>query len=183
MQSIPEDATFVLAIGKCTTCPGTIDDYKTFPWKLQCADCFRDDSTKRSCTICNKPKIAVSEPAWKKVCGTCFKDSPKGKQCTGCKEYCIKMCEWRTLCQKCYEDKKFARVCTVCEIRPVDDKQPDYIVTCTRCYLAKKKLTHAACPTCPSHLSKMLRRRLTAPACRDCMRSNGQITQKTVEVA
>jgi hypothetical protein len=158
----------------CSTCPATIPAGEMV-WKRQCGDCFRDDRTKRMCVICCKPKIPITADPWRKYCTGCYADSPNAKQCESCKEYNIKACEWRKLCKQCFQDKKFTRTCETCHARPVDSKHPAYIKTCTRCYLEKKKQTHATCPTCLPPFDKMYRRRIGSPGCRECMMHQGLI--------
>lgn len=162
-------------IRKCTTCPSLLDDSQP-AWARQCIDCFKDDNTRRPCVVCEKPRIDVSEPEWKKVCGSCFKDAAM-KPCQGCKEFKIKAFEtWRTLCKDCWVDRaKYLRICTVCNDRPLKSGVPDWVTTCTKCFIDAKKLTHELCPTCTGKNATLLRKRKRAPACRECMSAQGLI--------
>jgi len=159
----------------CGTCTAFLEP-DTPVWAKQCMDCFRDSATRRECRVCSKPRIAVSEPEWKQVCGKCFQEAAM-KPCVGCKEFKIKAFEtWRTLCKDCWVDRaKYMRICQVCNDRPLKPDVPDYIKTCTKCFIDMKKLTHDLCPTCTGRNATLLRKRKTAPACRDCMKDQGLI--------
>jgi hypothetical protein len=159
----------------CITCPSCIPDTQP-TWVRQCSDCFRDDSTRRPCRVCEKPRIPVTEPAWKQVCGHCFRDAAM-RPCSACKEYKIKSFdpEWRTLCKECYSEKKWKRTCTRCKERPIKDDMPSYILNCTKCYLEEKRMTHSMCPTCVGPRAKQLTRRNGSPMCRECMLGKGLI--------
>lgn len=160
---------------KCSTCPATIPGSDP-EWFSQCPDCFQDERTKRNCTVCNKPKISCTAEAWKTVCATCYNESPL-RQCNGCKVYNIKAVEpsWRNYCQECYKNKQFERVCEECKVRPIKSSLPKYVKNCTKCYIDKKSLTHEPCPSCPPEMQKLLRKRKSAPSCRECMIGQGLI--------
>lgn len=162
----------------CSTCSADLEADQP-SWAKQCVDCFRDDTTRRECRVCGKAKIAVSEPEWKQVCGTCFLQAAM-KPCIGCKELKIKAFEtWRQLCKDCWVDRaKYMRICQVCDDRPLKSSVPDYIKTCTKCFIEMKKKTHEVCGSCTGKNATLLRKRKTAPACRDCMKEQGLI--KTV---
>lgn len=171
------------SVKTCVTCPSLIPSDQP-GWTRQCYDCYKDKGTKRACELCKLKKIPVVEPEWKKVCALCFRDSPM-KRCLQCKELNIKSFEWRTLCKGCYDKGDFNRPCQSCKIRPVSPSAPSYVVTCTKCYLAKKRQTHDTCPWCEPDPTRKeaLNKRKEAPGCRDCMMSKGLIkTNTTIEV-
>jgi hypothetical protein len=162
---------------KCVTCPVMVVLETGSEWKTQCVDCFKDERTKRECKLCKKKKICVMEPSYKDVCSLCYKEAPM-KPCSKCKEYVIKAFEWRSMCSPCFKLADFERPCQSCKIRPIGTHLPSYVISCTKCYLEKKKLTHDACPWCPKDPTRKLtlNKRKEAPGCRDCMTSKGMIT-------
>lgn len=179
-MQVPENET---SSRVCATCPAFVDD--TREWVRQCSDCFRDDRTKRACKLCGQARIPVSEEAWKQVCAACFKDAPM-RPCTICKEYKIKSFDpsWRTMCVDCHKDpSKWPRVCETCNAQPIRDHLPLYVKTCTKCYLEKKSQTHETCPGCQSNplRAKLLCKRKTAPACRECLFKSGELKVQTAQ--
>lgn len=162
---------------KCVTCPTLLSD-KDKDWAKQCYDCYRDKDTMRACDACHQPKIPVSEEKWKRICPRCYVDSPM-KPCVGCKEYKVKSVEkFRTLCKECWQRKEeFLRICETCNTRVISEKAAKWIKTCTTCYLEEKKKYFEECPECvDTGGKKLLLKRKTAPACRDCMKKTNQIT-------
>lgn len=169
-------------VGKCQTCPSKLGPDQE-PWMKQCVECFRDDQTKRKCTVCQKPRIVINDEPWKTVCSQCFNDAAL-KPCTSCREPKIKAFEtWRTLCKECYAGKKWKRTCELCKERPIRDDQPSYVKTCNRCYMETRKIHYTNCPTCPLEKKHLLNCRRGAPNCRDCMRNAGLIVMNTTERA
>jgi hypothetical protein len=160
---------------KCVTCPAMLDK-EDKEWAKQCYDCYRDKDTMRACDVCQEPKIPVTDEVWKRICAKCFTDSPM-KPCAGCKEYKVKAVEkFRTLCKECWARKEeFLRICIECKDRVIPEKAQKWVKTCTTCYLNKKREKYEECPTCEGDLAKMLRKRKTAPACRDCMKGQNLI--------
>lgn len=161
---------------KCATCPVVLELENGTEWKTQCADCFKDDRTKRPCKICTKKRICITEPSYKDVCGTCYKEAPM-KPCNTCKQYVLKAFDWRNMCGDCFRVGDFKRPCQECKIRPIAEHLPSYITSCSRCYLNKKKKTHDACPWCVPEVKKAvtLNKRKEAPGCRKCMESRGML--------
>lgn len=158
----------------CQTCPAELMPDQE-PWMKQCPDCFMDDSTKRKCEVCQKPKIVINDDPWKKVCSQCFNDAAL-KPCLSCREPKIKAYEtWRTLCKECYVAKNWKRTCEVCGERPIKDDMPSWCKTCTHCFVEKKKANFKTCPDCPPARAHLLNCRKGAPACRDCMNQKGLI--------
>jgi hypothetical protein len=158
----------------CQTCPAWISEDQE-PWMKQCVGCFKDNTTKRNCTVCERPRIVINDEKWKTVCNGCFKDAAL-KPCTSCRVPSIKAFEtWRTLCKDCYANKNWKRTCAGCKERPIKDDLPAYVKTCTRCYMLDRKKNFTPCPSCPVGKEHLLSRRNGAPSCRDCMRANNLI--------
>lgn len=159
---------------KCASCPCMVSEDPERPWVKQCYDCFRDDRTKRRCTICLKHKIIPQEENdWQKICGSCYSSSPL-KPCIGCKLPKIKSVEdWRQLCSECWLTKeKWLKICESCCKRPLPKGAAAWVKDCSTCWLEKKKRGWEECPSCDS---KKLIKRKGAPACRDCMIKAGKI--------
>jgi hypothetical protein len=156
------------------TCPSQLDDSQD-EWMKQCVGCFKDNTTKRNCAVCERPRIVINDETWKTVCNGCFKDAAL-KPCTSCRVPSIKAFEtWRTLCKDCYAGKKWKRTCEKCKERPIKDDLPAYVKTCTSCYMKDRKRNFTSCKICPAAKSELLNCRNGAPACRDCMRDMNMI--------
>jgi len=157
----------------CMTCPAELaPDQDT--WMRQCVECFKDDQTKRNCTVCQRPRIVINDEKWKTVCSECFKNAAL-KPCSACREPKIKAYEtWRTLCKDCYAAKKWKRTCVECGERPIKDDLPSYVKTCTHCYMDKRRKNFSVCQKCPQPNTR-LNCRKGAPSCRECMMKDGLI--------
>lgn len=176
LPDVPEDKAMdaMPTTRKCATCPVLFDLDPEKDWAKQCYDCFRDDSTRRQCTVCLKHRILPGEDfEWQKICSTCYKDSPV-RPCGGCGEPKLKAVEpWRQLCKECWPKRfELLRICTQCGDLPIRKGAESWVKICMKCYMANKEKYFEACPSCKS--TKLIKRK-TAPACRDCMRSQGLI--------
>jgi len=156
----------------CATCPCVMEPEPV--WARQCSDCFRDDTTKRKCKVCDKARIPVSEPTWKVVCGSCYKNSPM-KPCQGCNEFNLRAYETRPLCKTCYTNKNWARTCEGCNARPIKDGMPSYVKLCPSCYINNKKETHEKCGGCTGERAEKMTKRKGTPFCRQCLQEKGLV--------
>jgi hypothetical protein len=162
---------------RCKTCPALLDE-KQESWMKQCVGCFKDTTTKRNCSVCERPRIVINDEKWKTVCNGCFKDAAL-KPCVSCRVPSIKAFEtWRTFCKHCYAAKNWKRTCEKCKERPIKDDLPSYVKTCTRCYMNDRMRNFTNCTTCPADKQGLLNCRNGAPMCRDCMRANNLIVDK-----
>jgi hypothetical protein len=159
---------------RCKTCPALLDE-KQESWMKQCVGCFKDTTTKRNCSVCERPRIVINDEKWKTVCNGCFKDAAL-KPCVSCRVPSIKAFEtWRTFCKHCYAAKNWKRTCETCKERPIKDDLPSYVKTCTRCYMNDRRRNFTNCTACPADKQGLLNCRNGAPMCRDCMRANNLI--------
>lgn len=165
----------------CVSCPTQFEFNPQKDWIQQCYQCYKDTSTRRICTVCNKPNIVPTDKNnWQKICNSCYKESPL-KPCYGCKELKLKAVEpWRRLCKECWETKRwdYLKICKVCDVTPIKANAEKWVETCTKCWLKNREKQWERCPQCNS---KKLSKLKTAPACRPCMLLNGQIKLATRE--
>lgn len=158
----------------CQTCPAELGEDQD-QWMKQCVGCFKDKQTKRACSVCQQPRIVINDEKWKTVCSQCFKDAAL-KPCASCRQPKIKAYEtWRTLCKDCYNAKNWKRTCETCGERPIKDDAPQWVRTCTHCYMEHKKANFVECSSCPPEKAGYLNCRKGAPSCRDCMVKAGLI--------
>jgi len=161
---------------QCATCPAQFLFEEEKAFKKQCYDCYKDDNTRRICSVCELPRIVPSpDPTkdWQKICNKCYSESGE-KKCLGCKQPKIKTVEkWRQLCSECWPDRhQYLRICEKCDIYPIKQGAPSWCKTCFKCYIKDKEKYWEKCQQCNS---TQLVKRKTAPACRKCMLMNGDV--------
>jgi len=95
-------------------------------------------------------------------------DNVLTKQCIQCSNLFISQLDeqWKTHCVDCYRAK--VRQCTSCQ-RNIRIDAEEWKKQCTTCWLDKRKQLFGTCPTCPENKKAHLRRKLSDPACSECM--------------